>query len=64
MLTWSQLGIHAKPIGVLNVDGYYDALVGFIGHARNEGFIGAHHAALMMVESEPEALLRRLLPAE
>ncbi len=61
MLTWSQLGIHDKPVGVLNVDGYYDALVGFIGHARGEGFIAERHAALMMVEAQPDALLERLL---
>jgi len=60
MLTWSQLGIHAKPIGLLNVDGFYDGLAGFIGHATGQGFIRPQHAALMMVETEPDALLRRL----
>jgi uncharacterized protein (TIGR00730 family) len=61
MLTWSQLGIHAKPIGLLNVDGFYDGLAGFIRHATGQGFIRPHHAALMMVEAEPLDLLRRLL---
>lgn len=61
MLTWSQLGIHNKPIGVLNVDGYYDHLVGFIRHATEQGLVRPQHAGLMLVESEPEALLRRLL---
>ncbi len=60
MLTWSQLGIHAKPVGVLNVDGYYDHLIGFLRHAEAEGFIRPQHAALMMVESGTEALLQRL----
>ena len=60
MLTWSQLGIHAKPVGVLNVDGFYDGLVGFLGHLRVEGFVRAEHAGLMMVEATPEALVRRL----
>jgi uncharacterized protein (TIGR00730 family) len=60
MLTWSQLGIHQKPIGLLNVDGFYDALVAFVGHAHEQGFIRAEHRALMMVESDPAALLRRL----
>lgn len=59
MLTWSQLGIHAKPVGLLNVDGFYDGLVDFIGHATGQGFIRPQHAALMMVEPEPEALLHR-----
>ncbi|HEX7983819.1 MAG TPA: TIGR00730 family Rossman fold protein, partial [Duganella sp.] len=38
MLTWSQLGIHAKPIGLLNVDGFYDGLIDFIAHASGQGF--------------------------
>ncbi|USX12708.1 TIGR00730 family Rossman fold protein [Oxalobacteraceae bacterium OTU3CAMAD1] len=60
MLTWSQLGIHAKPIGLLNVDGFYDGLIGFIAHAREQGFIRPQHAALMMSESDPRALLQLL----
>ena len=61
MLTWSQLGIHAKPIGVLNVGRFYDQLVAFLDHARAQAFIKPEHAHLMMVESEPEALLKRLM---
>ncbi len=61
MLTWSQLGIHAKPIGVLNVEGYYDQLVGFLDHALAEAFIRPEHGGLMMVEAEPEALVKRLM---
>jgi uncharacterized protein (TIGR00730 family) len=60
MLTWSQLGIHAKPVGVLNVDGFYDQLVGFMDHLLGEGFVKPQHAGLMMVDSDPEALLARL----
>ena len=61
MLTWSQLGIHGKPIGVLNVEGFYDQLVGFLEHARREAFIKPEHAHLMMVESDPEAMLKRFM---
>jgi uncharacterized protein (TIGR00730 family) len=60
MLTWSQLGIHAKPVGVLNVAGFYDKLVAFMAHLQEEGFVREQHARLMMVESEPAALLARL----
>ncbi|USX19040.1 TIGR00730 family Rossman fold protein [Oxalobacteraceae bacterium OTU3REALA1] len=60
MLTWSQLGIHAKPIGLLNVDGFYDGLIDFIAHASEQGFIRPQHAALMMSESDPQALLQLL----
>jgi uncharacterized protein (TIGR00730 family) len=62
MLTWSQLGIHAKPIGLLNVDSFYDSLTGFIRHATEQGFIRPQHAALIIVESDPQNLLRRLAP--
>lgn len=61
MLTWLQLEIHAKPVGVLNVNGYYDLLVGFMQHALGEGFIRPQHAGLMMVEPEPDALIKRLM---
>ncbi|MYN19831.1 TIGR00730 family Rossman fold protein [Rugamonas sp. FT107W] len=60
MLTWSQLGIHAKPIGLLNVDGFYDGLTGFIEHASAQGFIRPQHAALMMSASDGQALLQML----
>ncbi len=61
MLTWSQLEIHAKPVGVLNVNGFYDMLAAFVAHQQGEGFIRPQHAGLMMVEAEPEALLARLM---
>lgn len=61
MLTWSQLGIHAKPVGLLNVDGFYDSLVGFIHHAKEQGFIKPQHAEMMMVEADPAALLKRFI---
>ncbi len=61
MLTWSQLGIHAKPIGALNVGGFYDQLVGFLGHAQDQAFIKPEHGGLLMVESDPEALVKRLM---
>jgi uncharacterized protein (TIGR00730 family) len=60
MLTWSQLGIHAKPIGLLNVDGFYDGLISFIEHASAQGFVRPQHAALMMSAAEPDALLKLL----
>lgn len=60
MLTWSQLGIHAKPVGVLNVNGFYDQLVGFLAHAHDQGFIRPQHAGLMKVAADPESLLKLL----
>ena len=61
MLTWSQLGIHRKPIGVLNTGGYYDLLAAFVMHQHREAFVREDHVGLMMVEAEPQALLARLL---
>jgi uncharacterized protein (TIGR00730 family) len=58
--TWSQLGIHAKPCGVLNVDGYYDHLAAFLDHAVAAGFLKAEHRAVLSVASEPSELLERL----
>ena len=63
MLTWSQLGIHAKPVALLNVNGFYDGLVSFIRHQQAEGFVRAEHAGLMMVEATPQAVVRRLQAA-
>src|SRR5215212_1506971 len=45
--TWSQLGIHDKPMGVLNVNGYYDGLAELLDHAVQEGFLRREHRAAM-----------------
>ena len=63
MITWAQLGIHAKPIGLLNTGGFYDALMGFVGHQVEEGFVRPAHAALMQVEADAATLVRRLREA-
>lgn len=60
ILTWSQLGFHQKPIGVLNVDGFYDGLVAFLQNQVAQGFVKANQAALMMHENTALALLIRL----
>ncbi len=57
--TWGQLGLHGKPCGLLNVAGYYDALLAFIDRAIAAGFLRPHHRAMLVVESDAHALLRR-----
>lgn len=57
--TWAQLGFHHKPCGLLNVAGYYDALIQFLDHVRAEQFVKEHHHAMLMVETDPDALLDR-----
>jgi uncharacterized protein (TIGR00730 family) len=58
--TWSQLGIHAKPIGVLDAAGFYDGLLGFLDHMVAEGFLRAAHRATMLSAPDPGTLLDRL----
>jgi uncharacterized protein (TIGR00730 family) len=60
MYTWSQLGLHAKPLGLLNVSGYYDGLAGFLDHAVASGFLRPEHRAALAVEAGVDALLARL----
>lgn len=57
--TWAQLGFHQKPCGLLNVAGYYDALIAFLDHVADEQFVKPVHREMLMVESEPEILLDR-----
>jgi uncharacterized protein (TIGR00730 family) len=58
--TWSQLGIHAKPVGVLDAAGFYSGLSAFLDHMVQEGFLRAAHRATMLAAAEPGALLDRL----
>lgn len=60
IFTWSQLGFHTKPIGLLNVNGFYDALTGFLKHVVDEGFLKQKQAGLLIAEGEPEQLLARM----
>jgi uncharacterized protein (TIGR00730 family) len=64
IITWGQLGIHQKPIGVLNVAGYYDPLLAMIDRAVEEGFILPHYRNLIVVASEAEELLEKLFRYE
>jgi uncharacterized protein (TIGR00730 family) len=58
--TWSQLGIHAKPCGLLNVRGYYDPLVRLLDRAVDQAFLSPEHRGIVLVEKDPETLLERL----
>ena len=61
MLTWLQLGIHSKPCGLLNVNGYYDKLLEFLDHAVVEQFIHEPHRKLILASSQPGALLDQII---
>ena len=56
-VTWNQLGIQDKPTGLLNVGGYFDGLLSFLGHVEREGFVRREHAASLHVADEVESLL-------
>jgi uncharacterized protein (TIGR00730 family) len=58
--TWRQIGYHARPIGVLNVDGYYDALLRFLQHTVDQGFLGAAQRQVLQVGEDPTELIERL----
>ncbi len=60
VVSWSQLLIHRKPIGILNTAGYYDAFLSFFQHMLDEGFIAGNAADLLLVEEQPEVLLKRM----
>lgn len=57
VLTWAQLGQHRKPCGLLDVAGYYRPLLAVFDHMVEEGFLSDEHRGMILVETEPEALL-------
>jgi uncharacterized protein (TIGR00730 family) len=61
VLTWAQIGLHCKPVGVLNTQGYFDPLMDLVEHAGIEGFIYAQHRELLISDSDPDTLLDRLM---
>lgn len=61
MITWRQLGYHDKPVGLLNVGGYYEPLLAFLRSMGEEGFIREENLSLFSVRDAPEALLEWML---
>jgi uncharacterized protein (TIGR00730 family) len=60
IMTWANLGLHHKPCGLLNIEGYFDGLCTFLDHAVAEEFVAPTTRALLVVERDPDALLRRM----
>lgn len=60
MVTWLQLQLQTKPVGILNIEGYFDRILDFLRHAAQEGFIRPEHWDLLIVEHTAERLLDRL----
>ena len=59
-LTWAQLGLHAKPCGLLNVCGYFDGLLSFLDHTVSERFLKFIHREMILVDDDPKRLIDRL----
>lgn len=59
-LTWTQLGFHSKPCGLLNISGFYDDLIRFLDHATHELFLKPEHRDLLLVSSSPTELIKKL----
>ena len=64
VFTWSMLGLHEKPLGVLNVNGYYDSLARFLDDAVDARFLPAQHRDVLIFEPDPETLLARMAGAQ
>lgn len=60
VLTWGQLGIHGKPCGLLNIDGYYDRLIEFLDHTVDEGFVQKSCRSMILMDSNPDVLLQMM----
>ncbi|MEE4604497.1 MAG: TIGR00730 family Rossman fold protein [Desulfobacteraceae bacterium] len=61
MLTWTQLGIHEKPIGLFNIEGYFDRLCGFIDHMVLEGFLVQGFRDMLLMDHQPDGLLDKMI---
>ena len=64
MWTWAQLGIHTKPVALLNVGGFFDPLLAMVEHLVTQGFVRPAHRAMLVVEEQPDRLLARLAAYE
>lgn len=60
VLTWNQLGVHSKPCGILDVEGFFDPLHQMLDDAVEQGFLSGEHRRMMVAERDPQRLLDRL----
>jgi uncharacterized protein (TIGR00730 family) len=60
VLTWNQLGIMTKPVGLLNINGYFDDLVRLLDKARDEGFLRIEHHEILQVDTDPAGLCHKI----
>jgi uncharacterized protein (TIGR00730 family) len=59
VLTWAQIGLHRKPCGLLNINGYFDSLMDFLDYAVAEGFVDLEHREMLVIDSDPRKMLQQ-----
>ncbi len=64
MFTWYQLGDIVKPIGILNISGFYSELINFLKHVVSEGFLRKEHLEYLIVENEPGKLIEKIIESD
>jgi uncharacterized protein (TIGR00730 family) len=64
VISWKQVGYHDKPIGILNVNNYYDGLLGFLDFQVDHGFMHQQYRDMLLVETDPEVLLEKMAAYE
>src|SRR5699024_402602 len=60
VFTWSQLGYHAKPCGLLNVNNFFDPLIAMLDHTIKEGFMNEDYREMIIISSDPKELLEKM----
>lgn len=60
IMTWSQLGLHQKPIGILNINGFYDHLLKLLAHMVDQGFLKMENYELLLVDDDVDCLLEKM----
>jgi len=60
ILTWAQLGLHSKPCGLINVEGYFDLLLSFLDNSVSRGFMKKEHREILLVSQDPTELLKQM----
>ncbi|ASN05341.1 LOG family protein [Virgibacillus necropolis] len=60
VFTWSQLGYHAKPCGLLNVNGFFNPLIAMLDHTIEQGFMNKNYREMILVASDPKELLEKM----
>ena len=59
-ITWRMLGLHQKPVGILNIDGFFDSLIYLTDHLADQGFVDPRYADILLTATDPKTLIEKL----